>query len=411
MATLSGFVPGAELDTSVAELSQAIRDLRSSVERGAVDPKQRGKAIELAQAVLGSLKHPIEAMMDDYFGVSFLMATRLFADLGGFEHIPSEGPISYNDLAKKLDSDSALIRRVAWVLVANGLLKQVDGDKVTHTPRSKVFTGPHSLHPAFQYMTSMNIPALFALPDYFKKYGRKEPATRTHTPYSFAKGKPELTVWEVMRQDPDRNGVAEGMRAFGAFEKMMPMTGVYDFSWVAREAAADSTGTRTLLVDVGASKGHVTKAICESTPGLPMSRCVLQDLPEVVKELEKADDPALRDAQKIAMDFHQEQPVKGALVYFIRRCLHDYGDEECVKILRVIADAMAPDSRLVIIEQIISNPPIAMAAAIDLVMMNLGGKERTVEGFGELASKAGLKISNVDLTEGFGLSAVECVKA
>jgi len=157
----------------------------------------------------------------------------------------------------------------------------------------------------------MNIPALFALPDYFKKYGRTEPATRTHTPYSFALGKPELTVWEVMRQDPDRNGVAEGMRAFGAFEKMMPMTGVYDFSWVAREAAADSRGTRALLVDVGASKGHVTKAICESTPGLPMSRCVLQDLPEVVRELEKADDPALRDAQKMATDFHREQPVKG----------------------------------------------------------------------------------------------------
>jgi len=42
--------------------------------------------------------------------------------------------------------------RVAWVLVANGLLKQIDDDKVAHTPRSKVFAGPHSLQPAFQYM-------------------------------------------------------------------------------------------------------------------------------------------------------------------------------------------------------------------------------------------------------------------
>lgn len=101
----------------------------------------------------------------------------------------------------------------------------------------------------------------------------------------------------------------------------------------------------------------------------------------------------------------------GALVYFIRRCLHNYGDEECVKILRVIADAMAADSRLIIIEQIISNPPTAMVAAVDLFMMNVGGKERTVETFGELASKAGLKINKVNLTEGFGLSAVECAKA
>jgi len=108
MATLSEFVPGAELDTLVAELSQAVRDLRSSAERGAADPKRRAKAIESAQAVLGSLKHPVEAMMDDYFGICFLMATRLFASLGGFEHIPSEGAISYNDLAKKLDAESAL---------------------------------------------------------------------------------------------------------------------------------------------------------------------------------------------------------------------------------------------------------------------------------------------------------------
>ncbi len=78
----------------------------------------------------------------------------------------------------------------------------------------------------------------------------------------------------------------------------------------------------------------------------------------------------------------------GALVYHIRRCLHDYGDADSIDILQQISDAMAQDSRLLIVEQILSDPPSALGAAADMFMATIGGKERTLQNFHEIANAA-----------------------
>ncbi len=102
---------------------------------------------------------------------------------------------------------------------------------------------------------------------------------------------------------------------------------------------------------------------------------------------------------------------KGALVYYMRRCLHDYGDDECVAMLQQLSGAMASDSKLLIVEQVMSNPPSQFAIATDLVMLTIGGKERTLEGFQALTEAAGLRIENVYRNEGTDAAVVECVKA
>ncbi|MBE3041919.1 hypothetical protein IMZ48_04920 [Candidatus Bathyarchaeota archaeon] len=80
------------------------------------------------------------------------------------------------------------------------------------------------------------------------------------------------------------------------------------------------------------------------------------------------------------------------MVYYIRRCLHDYADDDAVRILQHIRAVMVPDSRCLIVEQVMSNPPSAMAAASDILMGMQGGKERTLEGFRDVASRAGLEL-------------------
>ncbi len=100
-----------------------------------------------------------------------------------------------------------------------------------------------------------------------------------------------------------------------------------------------------------------------------------------------------------------------AFVYYLRRCLHDYGDGDAIDILRQIAGAMAADSKLLIVEQIIGNPPAPFAAAADIFMATIGGKERTAEAFGRIASAAGLKIEKVWPNAGTDVAVIECVKA
>lgn len=84
----------------------------------------------------------------------------------------------------------------------------------------------------------------------------------------------------------------------------------------------------------------------------------------------------------------------GALVYHIRRVLNDWPDKDVTNILRQISAAAAPDSRVLISEQIITEAPSQMMGAVDLFFMNFGGKRRSERHYGELAAAAGLRLSS-----------------
>jgi hypothetical protein len=147
-----------------------------------------------------------------------------------------------------------------------------------------------------------------AMPKYFDIYGRKEPVGRHKTITAYAYGNADLTVWEHLNSDPA--GMAVFMTSMVAMSHMQPMVGSYDFSWLLAEAA--KSDDRALVVDVGGGKGHAVKAIAQATPGLPLSRCVVEDLDEIIQEAKATADPEMSQVQFVVMDFHKEQPVKGA---------------------------------------------------------------------------------------------------
>jgi hypothetical protein len=243
--------------------------------------------------------------------------------------------------------------------------------------------------------------------------------------FAFAEGRLGDTVWDICNSSAERLQVA--MLAMAAAEEQMPPLGAYDLGWAV--AVGGKADDRVLVVDVGGGRGQALKGIFSNIPGLPKHRCVLEDLPEVV-EAARRDDAELADVQMMAMDFFKEQPVKGkphtcrsgceflgteltfpgALVYYMRRCLHDYSDEEAVTILQQIAGAMAADSRLLIVETLLGEQPSALQAAMDLHMMTISGKERTRGNFEDITGKAGLKITKVSQNPG-GSAVIECALA
>lgn len=86
---------------------------------------------------------------------------------------------------------------------------------------------------------------------------------------------------------------------------------------------------------------------------------------------------------------------QGPLVHQIRLALYVYADADVLNILRLIAKAMAPDSRMLNIELIMTNPPTPFAAAVDLFIRITAGKERTIDMLERLAADAGLRITRV----------------
>jgi hypothetical protein len=244
-------------------------------------------------------------------------------------------------------------------------------------------------------------------PKYFERYGRVEPTQQRGSPWTFARGQPDKTIWEIMQEDPDEvEGFATSMRASSRF---YPILGPYDFSWIVDHPVEDKS--RPLLVDVGGSDGEALLSILRNTPGLRPERCVLQDLPHVLDDVAMTrQEEEIKALEKAPIDFFKEEPVKGALVYHIRRTLHDYADADALNILRLITNSMAPDSRLLIVECIMTNPPTPMAAAVDLFMCITAGKERTMEMFERLTADAGLRITHVVPGKTSEMGVIECMK-
>ena len=58
---------------------------------------------------------------------------------------------------------------------------------------------------------------------------------------------------------------------------------------------------------------------------------------------------------ELATNFFESQPVKNADVYFMRLVLHDWPDDKCQQILKILRGAAGSKSRLIVFDQIMTH--------------------------------------------------------
>ncbi|KAK0652099.1 S-adenosyl-L-methionine-dependent methyltransferase [Cercophora newfieldiana] len=377
--------------------------LSHRLRNGASLESQRNEILEATAQVNSSLATDDDDVHEMLNTFAKAVSIRLFIKWGAFKALPPIGQdISISDLAKTVGAEPGLLIRYAYVLSAAKIIRRT-GDRVSHTRRSLQYpTTPRMAQFVFDEM----LPPILASPAYFAKYGLREPTCRKNSLFSFGHGKPGVSVWEVINSSPERT--ANCIEAMKMMDLTYPFLAPYDLTWAVETAKLSD---RPVVVDVGGGSGHALKEIVKVTPGLTMERCVLQDLPKIVDAAKAAADPELKGVKFAGMDFHAEQPVKEALVYYVRRVLHDYSDETCVKILKNIRDAMAADSRLLVVEQVMGEPPSLFATASNIFMTSLSGKERTLEDIRELATRAGLGVVKAHWGPNGEAAVIECAKA
>jgi hypothetical protein len=115
----------------------------------------------------------------------------------------------------------------------------------------------------------------------------------------------------------------------------------------------------------------------------------------VVNELSSAD---LMDGRIEPMggSFFERVPPAADL-YILSRVLHDWSDEDCIKILRVCRGHMQPGSQLLIVEHIIEPDPTQGRPTdylVDIQMMAMFGsaRARTEEEFRKLLAESGFAL-------------------
>jgi SAM-dependent methyltransferase len=186
------------------------------------------------------------------------------------------------------------------------------------------------------------------------------------------------------------------------------MTGVHDSETIPVLDAYDFSSFET-IVDVGGGNGLALAAILHRHPGV---RGILFDLPAVAeraREILAGCDVADR-LSIVGGDFFVSVPPS-ADAYLLRHVLHDWEDGEAVSILGNCRDAMRPGGRVLVVETVIpsGNGP-CFGKWLDLMMLVVGGRERTREQYAELFSAAGLRLTRVVQTA-HEVSVIEGVRA
>ncbi|WP_052864095.1 methyltransferase [Streptomyces niger] len=159
-------------------------------------------------------------------------------------------------------------------------------------------------------------------------------------------------------------------------------------------AAHDFSGARTVL-DVAGGSGVLLAAVLRAHPHLHGTVLDLPHMMPVAREqLAAAVGPERYDT--VPGDAFEEVPA-GHEVYLLSRVLQDWDDERCVRLLSRIRAAMGTASRLLVLERVIPTAGSALLPVLwDLhLLMAAGGRERTRDGYEELFSRAGLRVTAV----------------
>jgi hypothetical protein len=150
------------------------------------------------------------------------------------------------------------------------------------------------------------------------------------------------------------------------------------------------------IVDIGGGHGILLSKILKKYPNI---RVILFDLPHVIKEVKtnllKLD--ILEGCDIIAGNFFESVP-KACDLYIMKKVIHDWDDEHCIKILKNCYTAAVHNSKILLIETVINNEKndsFAKINDIHMLVQTIGGRERTKEEFNKLLTIAGFEVTKI----------------
>jgi hypothetical protein len=203
-------------------------------------------------------------------------------------------------------------------------------------------------------------------------------------------GKP---LFEYLGEHPDKARTFDAAMVGVMGRESNAILGAYDFSAFG------------VVADIGGGNGSQVTEILKKHGRV---KGILFDLPHVIERAKETIRAAgVLDRCTLVVGSFFDAVPEGADAYLLRHIVHDWDDEKSLTILRNCHRAMRPAGKLLIIESVIppGNEPF-QGKLLDLVMMLIGGKERTEDEYRALFEGAGFELTQIVPT-GTELSIVE----
>ena len=324
--------------------------------------------------------------------------------------VPIDSDISYADLAANTKTDESQLKRMLRYAMTNHIFHEPRPGFVAHTAPSRLLLDA-DMHGWNAFLVEDCFSMAASQIDALEKWGHgsQEP-TETALNVAF---NTDMMMFPFFNSQPDRNArFSKVLQSSMKVESLNTSHVSTGFDW-------NSLGEEATVVDVGGNMGHCSVVIAQTAPNV---KCIVQDLPGV---LALAQDPQhsvipahLKDRISFQdYNFFDPQPVQ-ADVYFLRMIIHDWSDKYATIIIKQIATAMKPGSRLIIMDQIMQPvgvlpaPVEKLMRAMDLAMgMMFNAKEREMHEWTAIIEAADprLKVKNVVTPRGSTLSMIEVI--
>jgi len=317
---------------------------------------------------------PANVVLYEHFQYFWLLpCIRVAAELD-IATLLNEGPKSLEELAVLTKTHEDSLRRVLRALSAEKIFRQRKDKLFVNTPMSRaLMEGAGSL----RYMVLHHLGPvnwnLFSELSHKVKTGEEV--------FKKLYGKP---IYEYLVENKDESllfGLSMTDLTKIAIEPVMSVFSFSSFQTVA---------------DIGGGEGLLLSAILYKNPGL---KGILFDLPEGLRGCrEVLEKYSVTDRVEIQEGSFFESAPAGADAYLLKNIIHNWSDDDSLKILSGIRKVMPANGRILVIEMIISedNKP-SFGKLIDIQMMVImrDGRERTKREFDALFGKAGLRISRI----------------
>lgn len=154
------------------------------------------------------------------------------------------------------------------------------------------------------------------------------------------------------------------------------------------------------VIDVGAGVGDFIRSYLERFPDAKAGAFELPSTAEILKDKFPPEDPLTsRLVSVTGGDFFTDEIPKSS-VYLLRWILHNWGDEDCVKLLRRLREtiSLTPGvSRVLVVESVLFDGRLGRGARYaDIRMLaRCRNKERTLQEYQTLAEEAGWRLNRV----------------
>lgn len=282
-------------------------------------------------------------------------------------------PVAAKELAEQVGADPGALARLLDALSTQGFFRRVDGDRYAHTDLSAQLAQDGG----------GTLAAFFTSTWLWQTWDELTTAVRTGTtPFAKRHGKDFFGF--LTQDDP---------RAAMLFNKAMTL-----LAGSSNEAGALDVGSASCVVDVGGGQGVLLRDLLVRHPGL---RGVLFDIePVVARALPELSQEPLAERCSVVGGSAFASVPEGGDAYVLRNVLHMWNDEDCVQALRNVAGVAAPGARVFVIELVLpETPDHPFPPMLDLLMLLiLGGRERSAAQFAAVLEAAGLEYVGVTQT-------------